>query len=334
MKSLRFVAPGLENLKLSDVPEVRTAGPGEIVVRVLASSLNGHDLNVAMGRLPVDVGRLLMTDGAGQIEAVGEGVTGFQVGDAVVSTFFPDWLDGDAPLASFARTPGDGLDGHGQALVVRPASAYTLAPKHWSALESATLPTAGLTAWRALLAEGRLRAGQHVLLLGTGGVSMWALQMAVKLGAQVTVTSASDEKLERATTLGATHTINYRTNPDWGAQVQRLTAGRGVDLVVETGGPATLPQSIQAVKIGGKIVLVGVITGIAGNVPTAALMGKQITLQGVTVGSRHDQLEMIKMLEQLEVKPVIDAVFPITEVAAAFALQASSKHFGKICIEL
>lgn len=334
MKSLRFVAPGFENLKLVDVAEDTGPGPGEIAVRVLGSSLNGHDLNVAMGRLPVDPGRVLLTDGAGVVEAVGEGVTEFQIGDAVVSTFFPDWVDGDAPLASFARTPGDGLDGHGQTLVVRAAQGYTRAPKGWSHLESATLPTAGLTAWRALFGEGHLKAGDHVLLLGTGGVSMWALQMAVKLGAHVIVTSSSDEKLERAQSLGASHTINYRATADWGAQVNALTDGRGVDLVVETGGPGTLPQSINAVRIGGKIVLVGVVTGITGNIPTAVLMGKQISLKGVTVGSRHDQLEMINLLESMNIRPVIDAVFPIAEIVDAFRLQASGDHFGKICIEV
>jgi NADPH:quinone reductase-like Zn-dependent oxidoreductase len=334
MKSLRFVSPGLENLALADVQEDDKPGPGEIAVRVTGSSLNGHDLNVVMGRLPVEVGRVLLTDGAGIVEALGDGVKEFAVGDAVVSTFFPDWLSGEAAYSGFARTPGDGINGHGQSLVVRAAQGYTRAPQGWSAIESATLPTAGLTAWRALFGEGQLKAGEHVLLLGTGGVSMWALQMAVALGAHVTITSSSDEKLKRAQSLGASQTINYRSTPDWSAKVQALTNGRGVDLVIETGGPGTLPQSIKAVRIGGKIVLVGVVTGVTGDVPTAVLMGKQITLKGITVGSRSDQLEMITTLDVMGVRPIIDATFPLSEIEDAFRLQATGTHFGKICIEI
>lgn len=334
MKALTFRSPGgLDNLAFTDVNDPGAPAAGEIRVKVQASSLNGHDYNVAVGRLPVKDGRILLSDGAGVVEAVGAGVSGLAVGDAVVSTFFPDWQQGDAVQAGFARTPGDGLDGHGVAAVVRPATWYTPAPRNWSAAEAATLPTAGLTAWRALVTEGQVKAGDDVLVLGTGGVSVLALQLAKKMGARVIVTSSSDEKLERARQLGASLTVNYRQHPDWGAEVRKLTGGRGVDLVVETAGPGTLPQSIDATRIGGRIVLVGVLTGIAGQVPTVALMGKQLKLHGITVGSRQDQLDLIRALDAMEIRPVIDARYPLAEIVQAFRLQESGRHFGKICIE-
>ena len=173
------------------------------------------------------------------------------IGDRVVSTFFPDWQQGDAQLATFARTPGDDLDGYGVEMVVRPANWFTHVPRDWSLAEAATLPTASLTAWRALVVEGQLRAGQDVLVLGTGGVSVFALQLAKQMGARVIVTSSSDEKLERARGLGADFFVNFRRHENWSATVLELTKGRGVDLVVETSGPGTLPQSIQATRIGG-----------------------------------------------------------------------------------
>jgi NADPH:quinone reductase-like Zn-dependent oxidoreductase len=333
MKALVFNAPGLDKLALANIPDPGAPQRGEIRVRMLASSLNGHDYNVAMGRLPVAGGRIMMSDGAGVVESVGEGVTGFKPGDTVISTFFPDWIDGDAPQASFSRTPGDGIDGYAVDVVVRPQDWFTAAPKGWSVEEAATLPTAGLTAWRAVEREGRLKAGDHVLLLGTGGVSVFALQMAKKIGARVTITSSSDEKLERARALGADSTVNYRSYPDWGAEVLRQTEGRGVDLVVETGGPGTLPQSIGATRIGGHIVLVGVLTGVSGVVPTVALMGKQLRLTGVTVGSRVLQLDMVRWLEHSSIRPVIDSVYPMERAMEAFRHQESNQHFGKICLK-
>jgi len=317
---------------------VETDDPGspaanEVRVRMHASSLNRHDYNVALGILPVEHRRILMSDGAGIIEAVGTGVTDFAVGDQVVSRFFPDWQEGDAPLATFARTPGDGLDGYGVELVVRPAHWFTHLPRDWSFAEAATLPTAGLTAWRALAVEGQLKAGQDVLVLGTGGVSVFALQLAKQMGARVIITSSSDEKLERARDLGADFGVNYRRNENWCDAVLKFTKGRGVDLVVETAGPGTLPQSMEATRIGGHIVLVGVLTGIAGQVPTVALMGRQQTLHGITVGSRTQQLEMIQALNTMDLRPVIDVTYPFAKIVEAFQFQESGRHFGKICIK-
>lgn len=325
---------GLDRLELANGPAAGEPGAGEIRVRVHASSLNFHDYGVVSGRKPVADGRIPMSDGAGVVEAVGEGVDEFSVGDAVVSTFFPTWLEGPARVGDFSTTPGDGVDGYAREQVVRPASWFTRAPQGYSHAEAATLTTAGLTAWRALVVDGALKAGDTVLVLGTGGVSVFALQFAKAMGATVIATSSSDAKIERLRDLGADHTINYRNDPAWGTRVRELTGGRGVDHVVEVGGPGTLPQSIEAVRIGGHIALIGVLTGRAGEVPTGALMAKQANLKGLIVGSRRHQLEMIRAIEATGLRPVIDRWFPLEEIADAFRYEESRRHFGKICLEL
>jgi len=256
----------------------------------------------------------------------------FAVGDAVVSTFFPYWLEGPARVGDFTTTPGDGVDGYAREQVIRPATWFTRQPIGYSHAESATLTTAGLTAWRALVVDGGLKAGDTVLVLGTGGVSIFALQFAKLMGARVIATSSSNEKLERLRSLGAEHTINYRETPEWGKAVKALTDGKGVDHVIEVGGPSTLPQSIDAVKIGGHISLIGILTGREGDIPTAKLMAKQAKLQGLIVGSRRHQIEMIDAIEATNLKPIIDREFPLSEIAEAFRHQESGKHFGKICL--
>jgi NADPH:quinone reductase-like Zn-dependent oxidoreductase len=274
-----------------------------------------------------------MADGAGVVEAVGEGVTDFAAGDHVVSTFFPTWLDGEPTEGNFSTVPGDGVDGYACEVVVRPASWFTHAPKGFSHVEAATLTTAGLTAWRALVGDGHLKAGDTVLALGTGGVSIFALQIAKAMGAIVVVTSSSDEKLERARRLGADHTINYKSMPEWGKAVQHWSDGLGVDHVIELGGPGTLPQSITAARVGGHISLIGTLTGGSGQVPTAAMMIKQIRLQGLIVGNRRQQIQMVKALEATALRPVIDRTFALEGLADAFRYQESGSHFGKICVE-
>ncbi|GGW60391.1 MULTISPECIES: zinc-dependent alcohol dehydrogenase family protein [Halomonadaceae] len=333
MQAIQLRAPGgLDHLDVVDLAAPGEPGPGEIKVRLHASSLNFHDYAVVAGMIPAADGRIPMSDGAGVVEAVGEGVEEFAVGDAVVSTFFPDWLEGPARVGDFATTPGDGVDGYAREQVVRPANWFTHQPKGYSHAESATLTTAGLTAWRSLVVDGGLKAGDSVLVLGTGGVSIFALQFARLMGARVIATSSSDAKLERLRELGAEHTINYRDTPEWGKRVLELTHGEGVDHVVEVGGPGTLPQSIDAVKIGGHISLIGVLTGREGEVPTAKLMAKQARLQGLIVGSRRHQMEMIKAIEAANLKPVIDREFALADIADAFRHQESGKHFGKICL--
>lgn len=326
---------GLDNLEIRDIPDPGQPGAGQIRVALHATSLNYHDLLVAKSGTPNGTPRLLMSDGAGVVEAVGEGVTEYQVGDAVVSTFFPHWLDGSptGPVGNFAGTPGDGVDGYATEYAVRAATDFTLAPKGWSHAEAATITTAGLTAWRALVGDGQLKAGDTVLTLGTGGVSIAALQIAKLFGATVIITSSSDEKLAQAKSLGADHGINYKQTPDWAEQVLALTAGKGVDHVIELGGPGTLGQSIKAVRVGGHISLIGVLTGFQGDVPTASLMAKQARLQGLIVGTRRQQQEYIAALDQSAIRPVVDKSFPLVQLADAFRHQEAAGHFGKIVVE-
>lgn len=334
MKSIAVRSPGgLDRLDIIDVSVPGEPGPGEIRVRVHASSLNYHDYGVVSGSKPTADGRIPMADGAGVVDAIGDGVVEFQVGDSVVSTFFPTWLEGPARIGDFTTVPGDGVDGYACEQVVRPATWFTHAPKGYSHAESATLTTAGLTAWRALVVDGGLKAGDTVLALGTGGVSIFALQFAKLMGARVIATSSSDEKIEKLVELGADHTLNYKTEPEWGKRVKELTDGRGVDHVIEVGGPGTLPQSIEAVRIGGHISLIGVLTGRAGEIPTAKLMAKQARLQGLIVGSRQHQVEMVRALEAGSMRPVIDRSFALDEIADAFRHEEAGRHFGKICLE-
>ncbi len=334
MKAARLAKPGgLENIAIVEAPEPAPRS-GEILVRVKASSLNYHDYVVVLGGIPTDDGRIPMSDGAGEIVAVGDGVDRFQVGDRVVSTFFPKWRDGPAALDKLIGVPGDHADGFAAELVAAPAEAFTRMPKDYSFEEAATLPCAALTAWRALMTEARIKPGDWVLTQGTGGVSIFALQFAKAAGARVVATSSSDEKLEKLRALGADHLINYRETPDWGRQAKALTGGRGVDEVVEIGGPGTLAQSIAACRVGGHISLIGVLTGVTGEVPTAALFSANITLSGITVGSRQEQDDMIAAIETSAIKPIIDSEYPLERIADAFAHQASQKHFGKICLTL
>ena len=333
MKAITLKQPGgLDNLEVVELASPGEPGPGEIKVRLHASSLNFHDYAVVAGMIPTEENRIPMSDGAGVVEAVGEGVSEFSVGDNVVSTFFPHWLEGPARVGDFRTTPGDGVDGYAREQVVRPAEWFTHQPKGYSHAESATLTTAGLTAWRALVVDGGIKAGDTVLVLGTGGVSIFALQFARLMGARVIATSSSNEKLARLREMGAEHTINYKEEPKWGKRVKELTNGEGVDHIVEVGGPGTLPQSFDAIKIGGHIALIGILTGREGELPTAKLMAKQANLKGLIVGSRRQQIEMIRALETLDMHPIIDREFPLVEIADAFRHQESGKHFGKICL--
>ncbi|ACA18027.1 Alcohol dehydrogenase zinc-binding domain protein [Methylobacterium sp. 4-46] len=335
MRAIRIGARGgLDALEAVDLPEPGEPGPGQIRVRLRASSLNYHDYGVARATDGRFAGRIPLSDGAGEVEAVGEGVAEFAPGDAVVSCFFPLWQDGPAEVGDFSTVPGDGVDGYAREALVRPATWFTRAPAGYSHAEAATLTTAGLTAWRALVVDGGLKAGDSVLVLGTGGVSIFALQIAKAMGATVIATSSSDEKLARARALGADHLVNYRAEPHWGEAVRRLTGGRGVDHVVEVGGPGTLPQSIAAVRVGGHISLIGVLTGRGGEVPTAALMAKQARLQGLIVGSRRHQQDFVRALDATGLRPVIDRSFPLEALAEAFRHEESGAHLGKICIAI
>lgn len=309
-------------------------GPGEIAVRVQANSLNYHDYAVVSGVLPVTDGRIPMSDGAGEVTALGEGVSDFAIGDHVMSTFFPNWNAGPVSAARTLGVPGDHVDGFAAESVCRPAAAFTRIPAGYSMTEAATLPCAALTAWRALFVENQIGPGSCVLTQGSGGVSVFALQFAKAAGARVIATSSSDKKLAVLRELGADHVINYRDTPQWGAAALEFTNGLGVDEVVEIGGSGTLPQSIEATRVGGHISLIGVLTGWGGEVPTATMMWKNITVSGITVGSIEDQKNMVAAIDATGLKPVIDRSFALDEIAAAFHHQASQQHFGKICLTL
>jgi NADPH:quinone reductase-like Zn-dependent oxidoreductase len=331
MKAVFIRSPG--GLTVGALDDPGDPGAGEIRVRVHGSSLNYHDYIVASSAIPRRDGLVPMSDGAGVVEAVGAGVTEFAPGDHVVSVFFPQWQTGPANVSDFTGTPGDGVDGYARQFVVRPATWFTRAPQHYSHTEAATLTTAGLTAWRALVVDGGLKAGDTVLALGTGGVSIFALQIARMMGATVILTSSSDQKLERARRLGATHTINYKSTPEWGKRVLELTGGRGVDHIIEVGGPGTLPQSLTCVARGGHIALIGVLTGHAGHIPTVLLMSKHARIQGLIVGSRSQQQDFVRAIDVTGLKPIIDRTFPLESISDAFKLEASGGHFGKICLE-
>ncbi|MGE8120723.1 zinc-dependent alcohol dehydrogenase family protein [Pseudomonas fulva] len=328
-----YVQPGGGYDKV-EVGTCEATAPGvcEITVRLHASSLNYHDFAVVSGMWGPAERRIPMADGAGEVIAVGSGVSDFQVGDSVVSTFFPDWLDGEANVEGFARVPGDGLDGYARGHVTALATAFTRAPKGFSHAEAATLTTAGLTAWRALMSDDHLKPGDTVLVQGTGGVSIFALQFAKLAGASVIATSSSDAKLERLKALGADHVINYTRTPAWGEKVRELTDNRGVDHVIEVGGPATLEQSMIAARIGGHVSLIGILTGVAGQLPLVQALVRQIRLQGVLVGSRAQQQAMVRAIEANGLRPVVDKHFELEHIVDAFRYQESNRHFGKICL--
>ena len=307
---------------------------GEIKVRLRANSLNYHDFAVVSGMWGPTEPRIPMADGEGEVVAVGDGVTEFKKGDLVVSTFFPSWLTGTPIVEGFATVPGDGVDGYARETVTAPATSFTLAPRGWSAVESATLTTAALTSWRSLMSDDHLKPGDTVLVQGTGGVSIFALQFAKMAGASVIATSSSDEKLERLKALGADHLINYKTTPDWGKVAHDMTGGIGVDHVVDVGGPATLDQSMVASRVHGHISVIGILTGLGGTLNFVVPLIKQLRLQGVLVGSRKQQQDMVRAIDAAGIRPVVDRVFPVEQMVEAFRYQESNRHFGKICLEI
>ena len=324
---------GFENVSVGTT-QARDPGPGEITVRLRASSLNYHDLGVVSGAMAPKERRIPMSDGAGEVTAVGSDVREFAEGDHVVSTFFPDWLAGDPTVAGFGRVPGDGIDGYAREQVTMPATAFTRAPEGYSHAEAATLTTAGLTAWRALFENGGLRPGQTVLVQGSGGVSIFALQLAKLAGAQVIATTSSEQKMARLKQLGADAVINYRADPQWGRTVLDLTDGVGVDHVVEVGGPATLAQSIAATRVSGHIAVIGVLSGITSELPLASALARQVRLQALIVGSRLHQQNFIRAIETNGLRPVIDRSFDLEALVEAFQYQASGQHFGKIVLDI
>lgn len=316
------------------VSEADNPKAGEISVRLYANSLNYHDFAVVSGMWGPVEPRIPMADGAGEVVAVGEGVSDFCVGDRVVSTFFPTWQAGEPLVQGFTTVPGDGVDGYAREMVTTHANAFTHAPIGWTHAEASTLTTAALTAWRSLVADDALQAGDTVLVQGTGGVSIFALQFAKMAGAKVIATSSSDAKLEQLRAMGADYTLNYKSTPAWGQVALDMTGGRGVDHVVEVGGPATLNQSMIAARVGGHISLIGILTGLGGEVSIVTALMKQLRLQGVLVGNRAHQQDMIRAINANGMRPVIDHCFPLENMVDAFRYLESNRHFGKICLEM
>ncbi len=334
MKAMRLGKPAsLETLTLVDM-KPPAPGPGEIKVRIRAASLNFRDMLVVNGVFPAPEGLIPLSDGAGEVVEIGAGVTGFAPGDHVVSTFHPNWRGGHVDRAALNNSPGGPADGYACQYATRPVSHFTHAPKGLSHAESAALTCAGVTAWRAVVTDGRVKPGDTVLVQGTGGVSLFALQFAKAAGARIIATSASDAKLERLRALGADEVLNYRAVENWGEAALALTGGLGVDHIIEVGGPHTLRQSFIAARTGGHVAIIGATGGFEiDTMPFAIIQAKRLCLQAVTVGSRADQLDMVRGIEARGLKPVIDRIFPLTQLAEAFRYLKSGRHFGKICID-
>ncbi len=336
MKAYQLQSYGsLDGLTQTELPEPAAPGPGQIVVRVRAVSLNYRDLMILSGHYGggnTPVGLIPLSDGAGEVVGVGDGVSRVKPGDRVAGIFFQDWLDGRIEAAYHPSALGGGINGMFAESVTLSENGVVLLPDYLSYEEGASLPCAAVTAWNGLVEQGHLTAGETVLLLGTGGVSMFALQIAKMFGAKTILTSSSDEKLARAKTLGADETVNYKTSPDWEKVVWDLTGKRGADQIVEVGGPGTLEKSLQAAKHGGKIAQIGVLSDPTAKISPMPILGKSLHLNGIYVGSRAMFERMLTAFTVNGTHPVIDRVFPFAEARAAYEYLQSGAHFGKIVV--
>ncbi|HEX7816358.1 NAD(P)-dependent alcohol dehydrogenase [Dyella sp.] len=333
MRSYRLTAIGLDHLERIELPDPQPRA-GEVLVRLEAASLNYRDLLLVQGKLYTEstLPVVPISDGAGTVVAVGEGVRRFKPGDRVTTLYKSRWLAGAIRPEWIHAEPGGPNDGVMRELACFDAYALAPAPTHLSAVQAATLPIAALTAWHSLEIS-HITSGQSVLVLGTGGVSLFALQFARLRGARVIVLSSSDEKLERAKALGAEVGINYVRHGQWASLVREATGGRGVDAVIETVGGSTLRQSMEAVAMHGLIALVGFLGGGEASIPLSHALLKRVHLQGVAVASLEQHEQMVTAIEQTRLQPVIDRVFGFDELHDAFDLLASARHFGKISID-
>ena len=324
----------MNNVRLGSRPEP-APGPGELRLRMRASALNYRDLLVparGYGSRQQTLPLILLGDGVGVVDAVGAGVARFAVGDRVCPMAFQNWVSGEPNAERLSASLGCEVDGTMAEYMVLPAACAARVPDHLSDVEAASLPCAAVTAWRALVTEGRVKSGDKVLVQGTGGVSLFALQFAKVLGAQVIITSSSDEKLQRARAMGADEGINYRAIPEWGRRAREIAGGDGVDHVVEVGGQRTLPQSLRAIRVGGTISMIGVLSGGALDTKLGPIVTRHIRLQGITVGNRDDFEAMARAIAQHELHPAIDHVCRFEELREALDQLATGRHFGKICI--
>ena len=329
-------AKAIDDVKLVERPEPK-AGPGQVLVRMRAASLNYRDLMVAKGFYfggPTPTKTIALSDGAGEVVAIGAGTTRFKVGDRVAGTFFRNWVDGPPSGEPRPSLGALGIDGVLAEYAVFDQNDAVAVPAGLSHEEAATLPCAGVTAWNAITLVGRIKPGDSVLAIGTGGVSMFAVQLGRAAGARVVITSSSDEKLARAKTLGADVLINYKRTPEWEKEVLKGTGGRGVDLVVEVGGAGTLARSMQSLAYNGRIALIGFVAGPTGDTSPAALMRKGASLHGVFVGNRAMFEQLNAAVEVNSIKPVVDRVFPFDKALDAMRYQESGAHFGKVVIRI
>ncbi len=322
---------GLDNLVLANQPQPEP-GPGQVLVKMRAWSLNYRDLMVVKGTYAPKLGLPFQTlsDGAGQVVGVGAGVTRVKTGDRVAAIFMQKWIDGGSSDDKSSSALGGAIPGVAAEYVVFDADGVVRVPNHLSDAEAATLPCAAVTAWNALVASGGLKAGDTILVQGTGGVSIFALQFAKLFGARVIATSSSDAKLVRVRDLGASDGINYKSTVAWGKRARELTGDTGVDHVVEVGGAGTLADSMRAVRTGGRISLIGVLTG--GQVDPIPLLMKNVTLQGIFVGSRAMFDDMNRAITLHMLRPVVDKVFPFADLPQALRYMESGAHFGKIVL--
>ena len=311
MKQIQLKKPGgLDNILFCDA-DVPKPKPNQIVIKIAASSLNYHDLLVALGFIPTEDGRVPLSDAAGEIVEIGSDVKDWKVGDHVMSVCFPNWQNG-APKYELLSFIGDHEDGYATEYIAIQETAVTKMPSYMNFAQAATLPCAGLTAWRALVDDGNLKAGETVLVQGTGGVSIFALQLAKSMGAKVIATSSSEEKLNRLKELGADEVINYKETPEWGKEVLAKTNNEGVDHVIEVGGGGTFGESVRATKLGGHIALIGVLSGPnASEIVLPRIFLKQIRMSGISMANKESQIAMIDYLETNQIEPIISDSFPL-----------------------
>ena len=326
-------AAGINALAKVDLPTPKP-GPRQVLVKVAACSLNFRDLAIALGtyRMPTKPDLVPLSDGAGEVIEIGPGVTRVKAGERVAGCFFQRWFGGPPAADTHVSALGGGLDGMLAQYVVLEQDGVVALPAHLTFEEAATLPCAAVTAWHALAEHARIVAGETVLVQGTGGVSIFALQLARLMGARVIVTSSSDEKLARAKALGATHGVNYKATPEWDKAVVELTGG-GVDHVVVVGGPGTLARSLRAIRVGGKITLIGVLSG-AAEINPMLIFSRRANVQGISVGSTQMFEAMNRAIAASGLKPIIDKVFAFGEAPAAYRHLQSAQHFGKVVIRV
>jgi NADPH:quinone reductase-like Zn-dependent oxidoreductase len=333
MKTWRLTGSGFDNLNMGD-EHPGEPGPGEVQVAIRAAAINFRDVGVVDGTYPAAANLVPFSDGAGAVVALGAGVGGFEVGDAVVTCFYENWQGGRGTPENRARSFGSERDGVLAELVNLPASGLVKKPVSLDFAEASTLTCAGLTAWTALFREGGLVSGQHVVVQGTGGVAIFALQFAKMIGATVTVLSSSDAKLERVRAMGADHLVNYRTAPAWSDAVRAFTGGRGAEVVVELGGPQTFPLSQACLAMEGTIAIIGLLTGIDAGLSIPMTIGGRQRIHGITVGHREDMLAMNRAIDLNGIKPVIDSRYALDDAKRAYQDLPKGQHFGKLVVEV